>query len=101
MSDYLEIHLAFNLVKHPQFDSNIKVAIKETFLKTQDHLTSIPDGGAGSTAVVIIIKGKKLYVAWAGDSLATLFFKQGEYDELVDPHKPGKDVGFGLKYVCI
>lgn len=43
---------------------------------------------AGSTGVVIVFRKNKMFVAWVGDSLASLY-REKETIELVNPHKPG------------
>lgn len=46
---------------------------------------------AGSTVVVALIRGSTLHVAWVGDSQAMLF-RRGHGVELVNPHKPDREV---------
>ena len=47
---------------------------------------------AGSTAVVALLRGRMLHMAWLGDSQAVLF-RRGHGLQLVDPHKPDREVG--------
>ena len=49
------------------------------------------DKRAGSTAVVALIRDRMLHVAWLGDSQAMLF-RRGKGIELVNPHKPDREV---------
>ena len=46
---------------------------------------------AGSTAVLALLRGRNLYVAWVGDSQAVLF-RRGKGTQLVNPHKPDREV---------
>lgn len=51
---------------------------------------------SGTTAVVALLrpKEKMLYVAWVGDSQA-LLVNQGKLLQIVNPHKPSRQVGLG------
>lgn len=94
-----------NIMKHQNFEEDTKKAIEESFMRTQEDLKTMTDrlywnNSAGSTAVTVLIKGKKMYASWAGDSLATLYLKDDQYRELVDPHKPGKDVRYFILARC-
>lgn len=94
-ADFVETNLHFNIIQHPKFEEDPKTAISEAFMSTQEALKKhsermLQSTTAGSTAVVALIKGKQLYMAWAGDSLASLYMADGTIHELVDPHKPGK-----------
>ena len=46
---------------------------------------------SGSTAVIALIRGQKLYIGWVGDSQAVLF-RQGKAVSLMNPHKPDNEV---------
>ena len=48
--------------------------------------------GAGATAVVATITETDILIAWAGDSEAVLFRKDGSMQELSEPHKPWSPV---------
>eukprot|EP00730_Choanoeca_flexa_P019798 TRINITY_DN9680_c0_g2_i1.p2 TRINITY_DN9680_c0_g2~~TRINITY_DN9680_c0_g2_i1.p2 ORF type:complete len:122 (+),score=4.44 TRINITY_DN9680_c0_g2_i1:117-482(+) len=41
----------------------------------------------GATAVTMLVRGRKLYVTWLGDSQVAMC-KGGEMVKLMDPHKP-------------
>ncbi|VAH23583.1 unnamed protein product [Triticum turgidum subsp. durum] len=65
-AEYLKEHLFENLMKHPQFMSDTKLAISETYKKTDSDFldseinTHRDDGSTASTAVLL---GNHLYVA--------------------------------------
>lgn len=91
-AEYLKDHLFENLLNHPQFMTDTKLAISETYLKTDmDFLDSESntyrdDGSTASTAVFV---GNQLYVANVGDSRAVIS-KEGTAIPLSDDHKPNR-----------
>ncbi|KAA8533633.1 hypothetical protein F0562_030933 [Nyssa sinensis] len=91
-ADFLKEHLFENLMQHPQFMTNTKLAISETYQKTDmDFLESEKntyrdDGSTASTAVLV---GNHLYVANVGDS-RTITSKAGKAIPLSDDHKPNR-----------
>ncbi|XP_057774243.1 probable protein phosphatase 2C 76 isoform X1 [Salvia miltiorrhiza] len=91
-AEFLKEHLFGNLMKHPEFITNTKVAISETYRKTdKDFLDSEKetfrdDGSTASTAVLV---GNHLYVANVGDS-RTIISKAGKAIPLSDDHKPNR-----------
>lgn len=46
---------------------------------------------AGTTAVVTLLRGNKLYAGWIGDSQA-IIVRKGKPQQLVQPHKPDQEV---------
>lgn len=61
--------------KHPDFNSDIEKAFKETFLKVDASLKDeslIEPFYAGTTACVALLRNKKLVLSNAGDSRAVL-----------------------------
>ncbi len=46
----------------------------------------------GSTAVIALFQESLLHVAYAGDSSAIIFLKNGTWCDFVIPHKPVYDV---------
>ncbi|WOL02125.1 putative protein phosphatase 2C 52 [Canna indica] len=91
-AEYLKEHLFENLMKHPQFMTDTKLAIHETYQKTDsdfleaEHNTFRDDGSTASTAILI---ANHLYVANVGDSRAVMS-KAGEAIPLSDDHKPNR-----------
>ncbi|KAF3334987.1 putative protein phosphatase 2C 52 isoform X1 [Carex littledalei] len=91
-AEYLKEHLFSNLMKHPQFMTDTKLAISETYKKTDcDFLetetsTFRDDGSTASTAVLV---ENRLYVANVGDSRA-IISKAGKAIPLSDDHKPNR-----------
>jgi protein phosphatase 1L len=91
-AEYLKEHLFENLMKHPEFLTDTKLAISETYQKTDtDFLESEcsafrDDGSTASTAILV---GDHLYVANVGDSRAVIS-KAGKAVALSDDHKPNR-----------
>ncbi|KAK8583467.1 hypothetical protein V6N12_067740 [Hibiscus sabdariffa] len=91
-AEYLKQHLFENLMKHPQFLSDTKLAIGETYPQTDvDFLDSERDTyrDDGSTASTAVLVGNRLYVANVGDS-RTIISKAGEAIPLSEDHKPNR-----------
>ncbi|KAE8789835.1 putative protein phosphatase 2C 56 [Hordeum vulgare] len=107
-AEYLKEHLLDNLIEHPQFLKNTKLALKTTFLKTDaDFLESVttPYREDGSTALAAVLVGDQIYVANVGDSRA-IALKGGKAIPLSDDHKPNlknertriENAGGGVSY---
>lgn len=91
-AEYLKEHLFENLMKHPQFLTDTKLAIRRTFLKTDaDLLESVsnPFRDDGSTALTAVLVGKHLYVANVGDSRAVVS-KSGKAVPVSNDQKPNR-----------
>ncbi|KAM0907086.1 hypothetical protein ACQ4PT_016341 [Festuca glaucescens] len=89
---YLKEHLFENLLKHPAFITDTKLAISESYKETDADFvaaeTTICREG-GSTASTAILVGKHLYVVNVGDSRAVIS-KAGKAIALSDDHKPNR-----------
>ncbi|KAF4399138.1 hypothetical protein G4B88_023732 [Cannabis sativa] len=91
-AEYLKRHLFENLMKHPQFMTDTKAAISESYKQTDsDFLDSERDTyrDDGSTASTAVLVGNHLYVANVGDS-RTIISKDGLAIPLSDDHKPNR-----------
>nr|CAB3464308.1 unnamed protein product [Digitaria exilis] len=91
-AEYLKEHLFENLMKHPEFMTDTKLAISETYRKTDSEFLDAErnshrdDGSTASTAVLV---GDHLYVANVGDSRAVIS-KAGKAIALSEDHKPNR-----------
>lgn len=91
-AEYLKEHLFENLMKHPQFLTDTKLAISESYKQTDSDFldsereTYRDDGSTASTAVLV---GNHLYVANVGDS-RTIISKDGIAIPLSEDHKPNR-----------
>ncbi|KAK2983666.1 hypothetical protein RJ640_023200 [Escallonia rubra] len=91
-AEFLKEHLFENLMKHSEFMTNTKLALSETYQKTDmDFLESEKDTfrDDGSTASTAVLVGNHLYVANVGDS-RTVISKAGEAIPLSEDHKPNR-----------
>ena len=91
-AEYLKEHLFDNLLKHPKFLTDAKLAISETYQQTDANFldsekdTFRDDGSTASTAVLV---DNHLYVANVGDS-RTIISKAGKANALSEDHKPNR-----------
>ncbi|KAJ0261720.1 protein phosphatase 2C 76 [Hirschfeldia incana] len=91
-AEYLKKHLFSNLMTHPQFLTDTKLALSETYKQTDvAFLESEKDTyrDDGSTASAAVLVGNHLYVANVGDS-RTIVSKAGKAIALSDDHKPNR-----------
>lgn len=91
-AEYLKEHLFENLIKHPQLIADTKLAIIETYQKTdsdflESEMNTLRDDGSTASAAVFV--GNRLYVANVGDSRAVIS-KAGQAIPLSDDHKPNR-----------
>ncbi|XP_006648509.3 probable protein phosphatase 2C member 13, mitochondrial [Oryza brachyantha] len=91
-AEYLKENLFENLLKHPEFLTDTKLAISQTYQKTDtDFLESESNAlrDDGSTASTAVLVGDHLYVANVGDSRAVIS-KAGKAMALSEDHKPNR-----------
>ncbi|CAG0896738.1 unnamed protein product [Darwinula stevensoni] len=74
------------IASSPHYISDLGKAIHDAFTETDAHFCE-KKLESGTTAVICLIRGKTLYVAWLGDSQAMLV-RGGKPIAVVDPHKP-------------
>ncbi|XP_072086397.1 probable protein phosphatase 2C 76 [Arachis hypogaea] len=91
-AEYLKEHLFDNLMKHPKFFTDAKLAISEMYQGTDSQFldskkdTFWDDSSIASTTVLI---DNYLYVANVGDS-RTIISKAGKAITLSEDHKPNR-----------
>jgi len=91
-AQYLKQYLFDNLIRHPKFMTDTKLAITEIYQQTDAEFLKASssiyrdDGSTASTAVLV---GHNLYVANVGDSRAVMS-KAGEAIPLSEDHKPNR-----------
>ncbi|KAK2390647.1 Protein phosphatase 2C family protein [Trifolium repens] len=91
-AEYLKDHLFENLMKHPKFLTDTKLAISETYQQTDAaFLDSEKDNfrDDGSTASTAVLVDNHLYVANVGDS-RTVISTAGKAIALSEDHKPNR-----------
>ncbi|KAF5790511.1 putative protein-serine/threonine phosphatase [Helianthus annuus] len=91
-AEYLKQNLFNNLMMHPQFMTNTKMALSETYQRTDsEFLESEKDNSSddGSTASTAVLVGNRLFVANVGDS-RTIISKAGKAIPLSEDHKPNR-----------
>ncbi|XP_057792564.1 probable protein phosphatase 2C 58 isoform X1 [Salvia miltiorrhiza] len=93
VANYLQLHLFNNILKQSDFWTDIKIALKNAYQKTDKEILekSLQLGKGGSTAVTaILINGQKLIVANVGDSRAVIS-KKGVANQLSVDHEPSRE----------
>lgn len=85
-SQFVKRKLCENLLKNSRFQSDPVEACHAAFLATnsQLHIDSVDDTMSGTTAITILVRGRTLYVANAGDSRAVIAEKRGDDIVAVD-----------------
>jgi len=92
-AEYISIHLPINLLRDESFEEDMPDALRESFFITNDRYFDYSSREAisdnmGSTAVLAVLKGNELWVAWTGDSEAALIRSNGITLKCCAPHKP-------------
>ncbi|RWW32564.1 hypothetical protein GW17_00002754 [Ensete ventricosum] len=85
-SQFTKRKLCENLLRNNRFQADAVEAIHAAFLATnsQLHADSLDDGMSGTTAITILVRGRTIYVANAGDSRAVIAEKRGKDIVAVD-----------------
>mmetsp|Transcript_19031 Transcript_19031/g.60586 ORF Transcript_19031/g.60586 Transcript_19031/m.60586 type:complete len:312 (-) Transcript_19031:433-1368(-) len=92
-SQFCVDHLPDNLFRDTQFPSDPRQALTNCFLNTDDqflHVAKIGSLDDGTTAIVMLACGTRLYVANAGDSRCVLVQRSGDVVQLSEDHKPNR-----------
>jgi protein phosphatase 1L len=91
-AEYVKKHLFDNLLKHPKFIDDTKLAIAEAYKQTDQDYLRAENGhqrDAGSTASTAVLVGERLLVANVGDSRAVIC-RDGTAVPLSTDHKPNR-----------
>ncbi|KAF6164475.1 hypothetical protein GIB67_025301 [Kingdonia uniflora] len=86
-SQFVKQKLCENLLRNTRFQVDAVEACHASFLATNSQLhsdTSIDDNMSGTTAITILVRGRKIYVANSGDSRAVIAEKREEGIVAVD-----------------
>ncbi|XP_050714608.1 proteoglycan 4-like isoform X3 [Eriocheir sinensis] len=87
---YSAAHLHQYMIQNPQYETNPEAALKHAFHITDTNFikkASKEKLKGGTTAVVALVREKRLVVAWLGDSQALLVRRRTPV-RMVEPHKP-------------
>ncbi|XP_032686557.1 serine-rich adhesin for platelets-like [Odontomachus brunneus] len=90
---YCATHLHQYLVESVHYPTDPERALRDAFLTADAQFiakSSTLRLNGGTTAVCVLVLDKKLYVAWVGDSMASLV-KRGCVKQLVNPHRPARE----------
>lgn len=79
-SQFVKKHLCENLLKDGHFHTDVVQAYHSAFTATnaQLHQHDIDDSSSGTTAIIVLVRGRTLYVANVGDSRSLLAERRGE-----------------------
>ncbi|GAB2292324.1 hypothetical protein Dimus_026571 [Dionaea muscipula] len=85
-SQFVKHKLCENLLRNSRFYSDAVEACHAAFSTTnaQLHADSLDDSMSGTTAITVLVRGRTMYVANAGDSRAVIAKKQGNDIVAVD-----------------
>eukprot|EP01018_Ginkgo_biloba_P006666 Gb_37114 [translate_table: standard] len=91
-AEYVKQNLFLNLINHPKFISDTKVAIADAYKQTDSDFLKAENNqhrDAGSTASTAVLVGDRLLVANVGDSRAVIC-RAGKAIALSRDHKPNQ-----------
>ncbi|KAL0129275.1 hypothetical protein PUN28_004166 [Cardiocondyla obscurior] len=87
---YCATHLHQYLVESEYYPTDPEHALRDAFSTTDAQFIAKSNTqklSGGTTAVCALLMNKKLYIAWVGDSMASLV-SRGNVKQLVNPHRP-------------
>lgn len=89
VAEYVKENLFNNLVSHPKFISDTKVAIDDAYKSTDSEFleSDSSQNQCGSTASTAVLVGDRLFVANVGDSRA-IICREGNAIPVSKDHKP-------------
>ncbi|XP_071557978.1 uncharacterized protein [Temnothorax nylanderi] len=90
---YCATHLHQYLVESVHYPTDPERALRDAFLTTDAQFiakSSTQKLNGGTTVVCALLINKKLYIAWVGDSMASLVTR-GNVKQLVNPHRPMRE----------
>ncbi|KAG5322426.1 PPM1E phosphatase, partial [Pseudoatta argentina] len=90
---YCATHLHQYLVESVHYPTDPERALRDAFLTTDAQFIAKSNTqklNGGTTAVCALLINKKLYIAWVGDSMASLV-TYGNVKQLVNPHRPTRE----------
>nr|XP_012235744.1 PREDICTED: uncharacterized protein LOC105679969 [Linepithema humile] len=90
---YCATHLHQYLAESVYYPTDPERALRDAFLTTDAQFiakSSTQKLNGGTTAVCVLVLNKKLYIAWVGDSMASLV-TCGNVKQLVNPHRPTRE----------
>nr|XP_018912316.1 PREDICTED: flocculation protein FLO11-like [Bemisia tabaci] len=89
-AEYSAAYLHQYLTESPNYPHDLKAALRDAFLKTDECVLQIPRS-SGTTAVCAVVdhQDSMLHVAWAGDSEAVISMN-GKAMQLVNPHRASR-----------
>ncbi|KAG8192145.1 hypothetical protein JTE90_027788 [Oedothorax gibbosus] len=91
-ASYASAHLHVNMANHPDFLIDPSAAIAQSYKITDENFLKLSEKEnlkSGCTAVCALIRDKRIYLSWAGDSQAVLV-KGGRPVLVTEPHKPDR-----------
>lgn len=93
-AEYSRIHLHYNIINSPHFETNIELAIREGYSKTDQrfqHTASIHKFESGSTALGVFLLSDRVVITNVGDTCCVLGSPNGSATELSYKHLPDSE----------
>ncbi|CAK4629342.1 unnamed protein product [Aphanomyces euteiches] len=86
---YAMNHLPAKLKAHPEFGSNWRAACTDVFRQIDEEFLKLPRATTGTTASVVVVRGRKLLTANIGDSRAVISIN-GQALDIISVQNPGR-----------